>query len=82
MNSSARLPADTLAAPIIPPAVASPPATISALLMLSNASCDACMAAFGLELPLDADLLDDDSVVNGKILLLATYLGVRAGILE
>ena len=85
MNSSARAPSDALAAPIIPPAVAPPPgfpATISALFTMSNAERDECIAAYGLELPLDADLSDADSMDAAKRRLLANYLGVRAGVLE
>lgn len=80
LNGSARIPTDTIAAPIIPPAVAPPPgfpATISALLTLSNNRCEECMAAYGLVLPLDAE-----NVVAEKRRLLANYLGVRAGTLE
>ena len=68
-NGSARIPTDTIAAPIIPPAVAPPlgfPANIAALLTLSNARCEECMTAYGLTLPLDAD-----NVVAEKRRLLA-----------
>lgn len=78
MNSSARAPMDTLAAPIIPPAVAPPPgfpATILALYTMSNAEHDEYMAAYGLELPLDADLSDADNMDAAKRRLLPNYLG-------
>ena len=77
-NGSARIPTDTIAAPIIPPAVAPPlgfPANIAALLTLSNPRCEECMTAYGLTLPLE-------KASSEKRRLLARYLGVRAGILE
>lgn len=76
-NGSAKMPSDSIVAPILPPAVAAPPgfpATIAALLNLSNARCEECMAAF--------DLVGVDNLVGEKRKLLADYLGVRAGVLE
>ena len=79
-NSSAKMPSDSIVAPIIPPAVAPPqgfPATIAALLNLSNVRCEECMMAFGLVLEPCVD-----NLVGEKRRLLANYLGVRAGVLE
>lgn len=79
-NGSAKMPSDSIVAPILPPALAAPPgfpATIAALLNLSNARCEECMAAFDLELEVDVD-----NLVGEKRKLLADYLGVRAGVLE
>ena len=78
-NGSAKMPSDSIVAPIIPPAVAPPqgfPATIAALLNLPNVRCEECMMAFGLVLEPCVD-----NLVGEKRRLLANYLGVRAGVL-